>query len=60
MVRPASSLRHRGVMVVPQFWQAITTVVFCPCSLKAAMSMGLGSSEEVFSNEPAGIDDFWF
>jgi len=29
MVWPLSSRRHRGVMVVPQFWQATTTVAFC-------------------------------
>jgi hypothetical protein len=30
-------------MVVPQFWQAITTVVFWFWSCKAAMSIGVGS-----------------
>jgi hypothetical protein len=44
-VCPLSALRHNGVIVVPQFWQAITTVVFACSMLKAATSMGDGASE---------------
>lgn len=32
IVWPCSSRLHSGVIVVPQFWHAITTVVFCPWS----------------------------
>jgi len=60
MVRPVSSLRHRGVMVVPQFWQAITTVVFCPWSLSAAMSIGDVSSGVACASDPTGSNDLWF
>src|SRR3954447_5342373 len=54
MVCPLSSRRQSGVIVVPQFWQAIMTVVLGGWS--ALISMGGGASAvESFG----GCDDPW-
>ena len=57
MVCPASSLLQSGVMVVPQFWHAITTVVFWFWMCNAPMSIGAARSSAVPSGCGLAVDD---
>lgn len=56
IVWPASSLRQRGVIVVPQFWHAMTTVVFWPWRFKAPTSIGVGASGPLLE---AALEEPW-
>lgn len=54
IVCPLSSRRQSGVIVVPQFWQATTTVVLG--AWRALTSMGEGAST---AESFGGCDDLW-